>query len=210
MAVSEIDPDARLLVVSTTGCGDAGAATASGVWLGDGDALTAAHVVAGSAEVSVASGGGPALPAVVVAYDTRRDLARLNFEPSAGAVATSWPTLVDLDVDDRGEIVGVTSGRVPFAVAEETIIDIDEVRTVGRARRHGYRLEATTSPGDSGAGLWSEDGELGGLLFAVSTDDDTRSWAVTAGEIDAFLADDSLRGTWLCDPDRSKLVPTDP
>ena len=91
---------------------------------------------------------------------------------------------------------------------EKTIVEIDEVRGTDRVRRSGYLLDAATSPGDSGAGLYDIDGHFVGLLFAVSTEDGARSWAISADEVTAFLAEGDADGGFACDPDLSRLEPT--
>ncbi len=114
--------------------------------------------------------------------------------------------LATIAEDEQGTIVGGTaSGDVPFTVVDATTIEMDEVRGTGRVRRSGYLLEARTLPGDSGAGLYDDAGHLVGLLFAVSTEDGTRSWATAAVEIEAFLADDGVTGRFRCDPEQSEL-----
>lgn len=222
------EAEARAVRVSTTACGYAPSTDGSGVALGDGSVLTAAHVVAGATEISVLLAQGPdgrqesgqqdtEYPATVVAYDTLRDLALLSVSDPAGApddrppslISGSPPLRASLSEGQIGMVVGAaTSGNVQFEVEDKTIIEIDEVRGSRRSQRAGYILQAVTKPGDSGSALYDNDGRLAGLLFAVSTGDEARSWATAAEEIDTFLVDQSLTGTFACDPDRSRLVRT--
>ncbi|MEM7271945.1 MAG: trypsin-like peptidase domain-containing protein [Actinomycetota bacterium] len=230
------DAGRRAVVVATTGCGSAPGGEGSGVALAPTRILTAAHVVAGATEVTVRLRGevpidrsigtaettgdaaGPdATPALrtveatVVAYDTRRDLALLDLDGDGVAAPAGPVPIRDLGTGDAGIIIGAgVSGDIPFTVAERTIIEIDEVRGTDRVRRAGYLLEAATSPGDSGSGLYDGRGYLVGVLFAVSTDNGRRSWATAGDEVDAFITDLDVRGDFACDPDRSRLAPIGP
>lgn len=233
-SVTGVDSDdaaRRAVVVATTGCGSAPASEGSGVALSPTTVLTAAHVVAGSTEITVrlrgddpivhplADGGqattdGERQPpllsvdAVVVAYDTARDLALLELGGAGLAAPTGGVPLGDLATGDDGVIAGAgVSGDIAFTVTERTTIVIDEVRGTDRVRRSGYILAATTRPGDSGSGLYDDEGRLVGVLFAVSTEDEGRSWATAGSEIEAFLDDVQVAGSFACDVDRSRLAP---
>ncbi len=223
---------ARAVRISASGCGYAPPTDGSGIVLGDGLVLTAAHVVAGATVVSVSPGSGDPgaadqaadaeqpdraeveIPATVVAYDTLRDLAVVRIAADdVASVSQLWSELEaptwrqPLAEGQTGVVVGAaTSGDVQAEVVDRTIIEIDEVRGSRRSQRAGYLLEAVTRPGDSGSGLYDQQGRLAGLLFAVSTADGARSWVTAADEIQAFLADRSLAGSFECDPDRSRLI----
>ncbi|MGI9598818.1 MAG: S1 family peptidase [Acidimicrobiales bacterium] len=207
----------RSVIVSARGCGFAPPADGSGVIISADEVLTAAHVVGGSTAVTVARPGdqlrsdgadGPeqGLDGQVVAYDTLRDLAIIKVESPTWAAPVGPLRYRTLAEGDGGVIVAAAvSGDIDFIVTEKTIIEMDEVRGDRRSRRSGYLLEAVTVPGDSGSGLYDPDGYLAGLLFAVSTDDQRRSWATAADEIEAFIGEPAHRGTFGCNPDRSRL-----
>ncbi len=227
------EAEARAVVVTTTSCGDAGKAIGSGVAISPTHILTVAHVIAGATDVRVnpaatfeaedgqsdaeeredAGGQRPAYPATIVAFDSLRDLALLEIDPDGWTGATpparlppSPPRFEVLAAEDAGTIVGgVTSGEVAFTVTEKTIIEMDEVRGTRRSRRSGYLIDAATDRGDSGAGLYAASGQLVGLLFAVSTGDNRRSWATAADELQDFLDDASVTGSFACNPDESEL-----
>ena len=86
-------------------------------------------------------------------------------------------------------------------------IDIDDVRETSRSVRAGYAVAARTRAGDSGAGAFDGDGQLIGIVFAVSSDDPDRTWITAASELKDFLEDATLRGQFSCDREQSKLVP---
>lgn len=161
----------------------------------------------GEAEVGVEVG----VEATVVAYDTRRDLALLDLGDDGLTPVPDPPLVGHAAAGGKGVIAGAgVSGDVAFTVEERTTIVIDEVRGVDRVRRSGYILDAATVRGDSGSGLYDEDGRLVGVLFAVSSDDGDRSWATAGTEVEDFLVDDEVRGSFACDPDASQLAPTGP
>ncbi len=201
----------RAVTITTTACGFAPGTEGSGLALSTRQVLTAAHVVAGATDIEVTSSAGTAgsakAPATVVAYDTSRDLAIVEVGPGRLDLPEDGPRFRSLDAGQEGLVVGAArSGDVAFVVTERTTIEIDEVRGSERVRRAGYLLAATTGPGDSGSGLYDLDGYLVGLLFAVSTDDQRRSWATRAEEIEDFLADRTVAGRFACDADRSRLT----
>lgn len=229
----------RAVVITTTNCGDAGDSIGSGIALGDGRVLTAAHVIAGATDIGVmrvgdyhhaqrkaaAEAGGAvdsegaaaadpgdrdekdwSNPATIIAFDSLRDLALLEVG-SGWSSPSADPAFAVAAADDAGTIIGgVTSGDVDFTVTEKTIIEMDEVRGTRRSQRSGYLIDAETARGDSGAGLYDGTGHLVGVLFAVSTGNNRRSWATAGDELEEFLADDSVTGTFACDPEQSKLV----
>ncbi len=232
---AQLVADARAVVITATSCGNAARAVGSGVAISPTRILTVAHVIAGSTEVSVtpfatfeaersdaATGATDdretnaeraVFPATILAFDPLRDLALLEIDPDAwtGAEAPSpfpseAPVYEVLAARETGTIIGgVNSGDVAFTITEKTIIEMDEVRGPRRSRRSGYLIDAATDRGDSGAGLYAESGPLVGLLFAVSTGNNRRSWATAADELQDFLGDDSVTGSFACNPDESEL-----
>ncbi len=231
--MAAVSPADRSAAVVTTGCGSAPAAVGSAVLI-DGDRLlTAAHVVAGAEQVALLMAADlpgdrswPALapstllvgatPASVVAFDPDLDLALIEIGDD-GTGSTDRSRSIEpppLDLVSAGSPVtihGVTNpDPIDGIVAERTIIVADQVRGSERVRRDGYRLDTITGRGDSGAGVWSGDGRLVGLVFAVSSDAADRTWAVSSKEIERFLnqAEASPPSTFVCDQSQSRLTPT--
>lgn len=228
-AATEYGPAERTVAVVTTACGSSSAAIGSAVRLDTTLVLTAAHVIAGAGSVAVVDedhlpvdrewpGFSPvtlfddAVAATVLAFDPGRDLALLEIDrtPVEGVDALEFgrPDLGTLAVGEVIEIRGAAAPPVDGTVAQPTTIEVDEVRGRSRVDRDGYRLDAATGRGDSGAGVWSADGRLVGLVFAVSVADDTRTWAVSGREIEDFLATtgDGPPSSYRCDERTSRLV----
>lgn len=221
---SGVEPADRTVAVVTTGCGSASATIGSAVRLDDTMVLTAAHVVAGARDVAVVDGGDlppdrgwpdfspvtlfdGAAEAVIVAFDPGRDLALLASERAATPVLPR-PEFGVAVAGETVEIHGVAGAPIEGSVAQHTTIEADAVRGPGRVERDGYRLDASTARGDSGAGVWSAEGRLVGVVFAVSTDDGSRSWAVSGLEI-VGLIDEAQEGpapSYGCDDATSRVV----
>ncbi len=220
-----VPPVDRTMAVVTSGCGAAPATIGSAVLLGDGIALTAAHVVAGADVIGLLDAAslpaertwpafspgallGEADEASILALDTVRDLAIV----STGATAEDMTRELEPAVaaaDTSVWIHGVASPDPALGiVAERTVIVTDEVRGSDRVERDGYRLTATTERGDSGAGLWTVDDRLVGMVFAVSTADDRRTWAVSGLEIAAFIDEIETSGatSFRCREAESRVV----
>lgn len=214
----------RAVGLATQGCGHASPTEGTGVLLQPDLVLTAAHVVAGSTSVSATGAADPGgrsqrltAKAEVVALDVDRDLALLRTDYPLLNGLLDIPAMDNADGGDVVHIAGLEPTPRTAVVVERTVIVADRIRTTGRARRLGYLLSSPTVRGESGAGVFGFDHgsgahELVGLVFAVSTDDSSRTWAVAASEIEAFLAESSPDGrpAFTCDPDQSVLVPVEP
>lgn len=193
---SVISPDDRLAVIATTGCGLAAGRSGTGVALDGNTIVTVAHLVVQSALIE-ATIGGQTYSAVPVGLDLERDLAALRFD---------GPDLARVVMDDAaaGEegSIATSDGMVPFIVDEPVSISIEEVLGTERHHRIGYRVEADTGVGDSGAGAYDPDGNLIGVVFAVS---DSTTWLTSSLEVERFLAAIPEAAPELaCDPERSR------
>jgi len=191
------------VVVSTTACGFASKTTGSGVVVGPGRVLTAAHVVVGASEVVVRAADGTENTATVAVLDTARDLAVLE----VADVAETPVEFVDLDIGDAATMVGgASSGSVVVEVLRRANLNVDEVRGSQTSSRAGYELAAQIDGGDSGAGVFDEQGRLAAIVFATSNERDGIAWATRADEIEAVLATPPTTG-YVCDPIQSRIVP---
>ncbi len=150
--------------------------------------MTNAHVVAGQDDTFVVRPDGARLEATAVAFDPDRDLALLSvpgLDQSPLAIATGA-------VGTTVAVFGHPGGQADVSVSPASIRQ--QVRAVGRGlygsavvRRNVYVLAADLAPGDSGAGLVNEDGEVVGVAFAIAPDRDTTAYALTAGEMRPLL-----------------------
>ncbi|MEJ7562249.1 MAG: trypsin-like peptidase domain-containing protein [Ilumatobacteraceae bacterium] len=184
---------AALITVVTVACGDDGPRSspaivavrvsgcelrdelATGIVVADGLVLTVAHVLDGRKRVSVDGTAGS-----VVAVDEHIDAALITADVRGPAVR--------FDVLARPGPVTITGN----AASVTRVIDADvEPRGGGEpVRRRALVLDVPVRRGDSGAAVVGADGAVRGMVFAVSTGQDSTSYAVDAGELVAFVSAD--------------------
>jgi len=153
----------------------------------DGIVATVAHVVAGADSITATLSDGTVVAATVVAIDRETDVALLR---------------IDTDVPPLGLGSPPESGDGTYAVWREgqpVTMEAYIVRRTGinaptvdgdrKVERQGMQLRATVVNGDSGSIVVSG-GRAVGVVFARSTDDDTRAWATDVMELRPLL--DSL------------------
>ncbi len=150
--------------------------------------MTNAHVVAGQDDTVVVRPDGRRLDATPVAFDPDRDLALLSVPGLGQAPLPIGAGAVGTTVGVFGHPGGQASIRVSPASIRQ------QVRAVGRGlygsaivRRDVYVLAAKLAPGDSGAALVDEDGQVVGVAFAIAPDQDTTAYALTAEELRPVL-----------------------
>lgn len=146
--------------------------------------VTNAHVVAGvSSEHVRIHGTGTSYEASVIVFDPQRDLAVLSVP---GLPAPALAQGADLKRADGAVVAG-------FPLDGPYRLDPARVRDVLRATgadiygnpgvvRAIYSLYTTVEPGNSGGPLLSPRGQVVGIVFAKSLDDDHTGYALTLGE----------------------------
>jgi S1-C subfamily serine protease len=146
--------------------------------------VTNAHVVAGMTLEHVRiQGEGRSYDASVVVFDAKRDLAVLSVPGLPAPALTQGP---DLKPSDGAIVAG-------FPLDGPYRLDPARVREVIRARgadiygspgvvREVYSLFARVEPGNSGGPLLSPAGEVVGVVFAKSLDDENTGYALTMDE----------------------------
>jgi S1-C subfamily serine protease len=173
-------------IVKITGVADAcnRGQEGSGWVVAPGRVVTNAHVVAGVEDPHVrALGTGPSLQARVVVFDPKRDLAVLAVP---GLASPALPLGPDLTRADGAVVAG-------FPLDGPYRLDPARVREVIKARgadiygdpgtvRQVYSLYARVEPGNSGGPLLDNRGEVVGVVFAKSLDDDVTGYALTLDE----------------------------
>lgn len=167
-------------------CGRSG--VGSGTVIGDDLVLTNAHVVAGSSDdVTVRTGNDLVYAGVVVGFDGNRDLALVRVD------GLDAPT-VELGDPEEGMAARIIArpGGVTLEVLETRIVRLlnatgDDIYGEGEVARRAIELEADVVPGASGGGVFTEDGNLVGVVFAESRRRESTSYAVAANEVRSFL-----------------------
>ena len=161
----------------------------SGWVIAPGRVVTNAHVVAGMETPAVrVRGVGPAYDATVVAFDPQRDLAVLDVPGLEAPALRLGPPLT---ANDNAVVAGfpldgpyrLDSARV------RRIIDATGSDIYGQPGidREIYSLYARVEPGNSGGPLLSTAGQVVGIVFAKSLDDDSTGYALTLSEAKPVL-----------------------
>jgi S1-C subfamily serine protease len=153
---------------------------------------TNAHVVAGEppGQTTVLLPNGRQLPAKVVMFDARRDLALLDV---SGLDETPL-SLQSPSAGLTGAVFGHPGGQDHIAVTPARVAR--EETAVGRdlydraiTRRQILVLAAALAHGDSGGPLVNDQGAVIGIAFAISADQPTTSYALNTSELRAALAE---------------------
>ena len=146
--------------------------------------VTNAHVVAGVSFENVRVGGtGRSYAARVVVFDPQRDLAVLSVPGLRAPALLQGP---DLKRSDGAVVAGFPLDG-PYRVNSARVRDVltakgaDIYGNPGVAREV-YSLFARVEPGNSGGPLLSPVGEVVGVVFAKSLDDDETGYALTLDE----------------------------
>jgi S1-C subfamily serine protease len=146
--------------------------------------VTNAHVVAGMSSENVRIGGtGRSYDATVVVFDPRRDLAVLSVPGLPAPALTQGPDLKR----SNGAVVAGFPLDGPYRVDAARVRDV--ITATGAdiygnpgAVREVYSLYARVEPGNSGGPLLSTSGQVVGVVFARSLDDDHTGYALTLDE----------------------------
>jgi S1-C subfamily serine protease len=153
--------------------------------------MTNAHVVGGVDDPTVQIGGvGPAHEARVVLYDWERDIAVLDV-PGLDAPALRFSEGDAVSGDDAVVAGFPESGPFdarPARVRERFQANGPDIYRRGTVSRDVYSLHATVRPGNSGGPLLTPEGEVFGVIFAKSLDDDSTGYALTADEVRETVA----------------------
>jgi len=146
--------------------------------------VTNAHVVAGvSFEHVRIRGTGHSYNARVVVFDPRRDLAVLSVPGLPAPALTPGP---DLKRSDGAAVAGFPLDG-PFRVDSARVRDVltatgADIYGNPGVTREVYSLYARVEPGNSGGPLLSPQGDVVGVVFARSLDDDHTGYALTLDE----------------------------
>ena len=146
--------------------------------------VTNAHVVAGTSSDHVRiQGTGRSYDASVVVFDPQRDLAVLSVPGLPAPALTQGP---NLKRSDSAIVAGFPLDgpyRLDPARVRDTLTATGaDIYGNPGAVREVYSLFARVEPGNSGGPLLSVSGEVVGIVFAKSLDDDQTGYALTLDE----------------------------
>lgn len=146
--------------------------------------VTNAHVVAGvSSEHVRIRGNGRSYDARVVVFDPQRDLAVLSVP---GLPAPALTQGAELKRSDGAAVAGFPQDG-PYRVDSARVRDVLTAKGADIYGNPGvvrevYSLFTRVEPGNSGGPLLSDRGEVVGIVFARSLDDDQTGYALTLDE----------------------------
>jgi len=203
VSCSVTPPGERTVSVAAAGCGDGFDTTVAGVVVGHDLVVTVAHGVA-QADAIVVTRNGVTFAGTVVGLDSRTDLALVSVPGVGGDEIVPGEITPGRTVTIAG---GLASGDLGAVVTRTATIRIERVLGTDRVERAGIELAAGATVGDSGAGVFDDEGRLLGVLFAVNDDGSEAVWATAVSEVVELL--EAPRARWICDPSRSRLVPGD-
>jgi S1-C subfamily serine protease len=143
--------------------------------------------VAGERETSVVTADGETLPARVVRFDPRRDLAVLRVDQlSSGALPIGTG-----EVGTTGAVYGHPGGgplvASPARIAERITARGTDIYRTSATERDVFVLASTLAPGDSGAPLVDANGEVVGVAFAIDPGSSSTAYALTDAELRPVL-----------------------
>jgi S1-C subfamily serine protease len=167
----------------------------SGFAAGPDTIVTNAHVVAGADTIRVKRPDGEIRDATVVAFDGGRDLAVLEV-PDLGQQPLERAAA---ELGDDGIVIGYPGGQDTPRVAPARVED--RRNAVGRdiygrerTEREVLFLSADLRQGDSGSPVIDQQGRVTGVVFAISPDNPTSSFALDLSELEAILAAERVPG----------------
>jgi S1-C subfamily serine protease len=147
--------------------------------------VTNAHVVAGTVRVVVQVSKSETLPASVVVYDPKRDIAVLSV-PGLDAPALTF-SQTPAGTGDPAVVLGYPEDG-PFNVRTARVRSRDtasgnDIYGNGNVRRNIYSIYAAVRSGNSGGPLLADNGTVLGVVFATALDSRTTGYVLTDSEI---------------------------
>jgi S1-C subfamily serine protease len=147
--------------------------------------LTNAHVVAGVAKGPwVSNGHGRPIPAQVVLFDPRRDVAVL-YAPKLNAPALRFAGHAPAGSDAivAGYPLSQPFTAVAARVGDELAPHIPDIYLTATVTRDIYWIRAMVEPGNSGGPLLAPNGTVYGMVFAASAEQPGYAVALTTSEL---------------------------
>jgi uncharacterized membrane protein required for colicin V production len=146
--------------------------------------VTNAHVVAGVDQPIIEAPNGQTLDGRVVYFDPDDDLAVIAVSGLASpALALAGPLLVGSDAVVHGYPHGGPFTSGPAEVLAVSSARIDDIYGSDASFREVYTLAADIEPGNSGGPLLSTSGQVAGVVFARSSDQEDVGYAMTNAEL---------------------------
>jgi S1-C subfamily serine protease len=147
--------------------------------------VTNAHVVAGTDQVAVQVGKNHSLPATVVLFDPRVDIAVLNVPgldaaplPMSRSSAEQGTPAVVLGYPEDGPYT-----VRPARIRTQATVSGSDIYGHGTVERRIYSVRSIIRSGNSGGPLLSYRGTVLGVVFATALDSSDTGYALSAGQV---------------------------
>ncbi|HNM84730.1 MAG: acid resistance serine protease MarP [Mycobacterium sp.] len=151
--------------------------------------MSNAHVVAGSASVTVES-DGQVYDALVVSYDPNEDLSILEV-PDLPAIPLQFAEKSAVTGTDA-LVLGFPGGgdfvATPARVRETIKLNGPDIYRSTTVTREVYTIKGTVRQGNSGGPLVNRSGQVLGVVFGAAVDDNDTGFVLTANEVSRQLA----------------------
>lgn len=147
--------------------------------------MTNAHVVAGTESLRVeTSEGGPSYKATLVYFDPVMDLAVLDV-PNLPVEALSFAG--EANEGENAAVLGYPENgdlqKTPARVRDQLVAPGRDIYGEGSVVREVLSLRADVRPGNSGGPVVNRAGEVIGVVFAASVDQDDTGYAMTSRQV---------------------------
>ena len=132
----------------------------------DGYIVTNAHVVEGTTDVSVTTSTGNTYTAEVVGVDKLTDIAVIKITADEKLVAATIGSSENARVGDTTYVIGNPLGTLNGSVSKGIISALNREVVIENQKMTLLQTDATINSGNSGGGLFNDEGELIGIVNA--------------------------------------------
>lgn len=141
------------------------------VYSEDGYILTNNHVIEGASTINVTLNDGTSHEASLVAADSQSDIAVLKIN-ATGLTPVSFGDSESLSVGDLAVVIGNPLGTLAGTATDGIVSGLEREITLDGKSMTLIQVSASVNPGNSGGGVFDQQGNLIGLVVAKSSGSD--------------------------------------
>ena len=141
------------------------------VYSEDGYILTNNHVIEGASTINVTLNDGKSYEASLVAADSQSDIAVLKIN-ATGLTPVSFADSESLSVGDLAVVIGNPLGTLAGTATDGIVSGLEREITLDGKSMTLIQVSASVNPGNSGGGVFDQQGNLIGLVVAKSSGSD--------------------------------------
>ncbi|WRS28313.1 trypsin-like peptidase domain-containing protein [Oscillospiraceae bacterium MB08-C2-2] len=160
------------------------------IYTEDGFIITNNHVIDGADSILVRTQDGTEYNATLVGTDSKTDLAVLKIE-ATGLHAATLANSDSLEVGQLAVAIGNPLGELGGTVTSGIISATGREISIGTETMHLLQTSAAVNPGNSGGGLFDQNGDLVGIVNAKSTGVDVEGlgFAIPSNQVKEVVDD---------------------